>query len=123
MQFIVEWDHDKFLELCSQTENLYMVENVIIECLRRVYYPELTPESTTTNIVPWFWSHGAMALLVEVEGVFRIYFPKEETPAFTGLTDQENITVTDFAEIVQKKLNDTREGTAVLRKPSVRKGY
>jgi hypothetical protein len=100
-----------------------MIENVILECVETVYYPEETPDSATANVVPWFWSHGAIFLLVKIERVFEIYFPKEETPAFCGATGKEIVTVTDLAKIIQDKLIDTRNGVAVERPPARKRGY
>jgi len=123
MNFTIEYDHEKFLEICCEEQNIYMIENVIIKCIKAVYHPEKTPENNRANVVPWFWSHGAMPLLVEIEKFFNIYFPKEETPSFCGPTGKEKVTISDFAKIIQKKLIDTKAGIAVERPPSRRRGY
>ena len=122
MNFKIEYDHEKFLEICLDEKNAYMIENIIIECLKEVYHPEVTPESSEENIVPWFWSHGAIPLLVKIERFFSIYFPKEETPLFCGQTGNEFVTIVEFAKIIQKKLSDTKAGTAAERPPSRRRG-
>ena len=64
-----------------------------------------------------------MPLLIDIERLFRIYFPKEETSTFCGASGTESVTVSDFAKIIQEKLIDTKNGVAIERPPARRRGY
>ena len=123
MNFRVEYDHEKFLSLCCKEEYVYLIENEIEDCIRIVYHPEVTPDDSEANVVPWFWSHGCLPLLNRIESVFGIYFPFEETQQFTGYTEDEFISIATFAKIIRQKLIDTKNGIATEKPITTRGGF